>query len=95
MLSIRDIFLTGIAYLEKRDYAKAISSFRVVIADVKDNKTGLKDAAEYYLALAYLQNNDYDQAIELMTAIHNNPSHSYSSRFNRKYINKVKRLKWR
>lgn len=95
VLSIQDIFLTGIAYLEKRDYAKAISSFQVVIADVKDNKFALKDAAGYYLALAYLQNSDYDQAIELMTTIHNDPSHLYNSRFNRKYINKVKRLKWR
>jgi predicted negative regulator of RcsB-dependent stress response len=84
------------AYLETNDLPKAISSFQVVIADVKDEKAPvLKDAAEYYLALAYLKNNDYDQAIELMNTIHDNSSHLYTKKFSRKYINRVKRLKWR
>jgi hypothetical protein len=39
---------------------RAISNFQIVIADVKDDKNSeLKDATEYYLALAYLKNNDY------------------------------------
>jgi len=96
VLSVKDIFLTGMAYLETNDLSKAISSFQVVIADVKDDKASvLKDAAEYYLALAYLKNNDYDQAIELMNTIHDNSSHLYTKKFSRKYINRVKRLKWR
>ena len=95
VLSIKDIFLTGMAYLETKDYSRAISSFQVVIADVKDTASVLSDAAEYYLALAYLQNRDYDQAIELMNAIQDDPSHLYAKKFSRKYINRVKRLKWR
>lgn len=96
MLSVKDVFLTGMSFLETNDYARAISNFQVVITDVKDNKpSALKDAAEYYLTLAYLRNNDYDQAIELMNAIYNNSSHQYNARFSRKYINQVKRLKWR
>ena len=96
MLSVKDIFLTGMSYLETNDLSKAISSYQVVIADVKDGKSiQLKDTAEYYLALAYLKNNDYDQAIELMNTIHDNSSHQYKSKFSRNYINKVKRLKWR
>jgi tetratricopeptide (TPR) repeat protein len=95
VLSIKDVFLTGMSFLEMKDYAKAISSFQVVIGDVKENKTVLKDAAEYYLSLAYLRNRDYDQAIELMNAIHDNSSHLYKGKFSRKYINRVKRLKWR
>jgi len=96
VLSIKDVFLTGMSYLETNDLSKAISSFQVVIADVKDDKRPeLKDVAEYYLALAYLKNNDYDQAIELMNTIHDNSSHLYAKKFSRKYINKVKRLKWR
>jgi predicted negative regulator of RcsB-dependent stress response len=94
-LSVKDVFLTGMAYLETNDLSRAISSFQVVLADIKDKTSELKDAAEYYLALAYLKNNDYDQAIELMNAIHNNPSHLYTKKFSRKYINRVKRLKWR
>ena len=96
VLSVKDIFLTGISYLETNDPSRAISNFQVVIADVKDDKNSmLKDGTEYYLALAYLKNNDYDQAIELMNAIHDKLISQYKSKFSRKYINKVKRLKWR
>jgi len=95
VLSVKDIFLTGMSFLETKDYSRAVRSFQVVITDIKDNKIGLKDVAEYYLALAYLRDRDYDQAIELMNAIYDNPSHSYSKKFSRKYINRVKRLKWR
>jgi predicted negative regulator of RcsB-dependent stress response len=96
VLSVKDIFLTGMSYLETNDLSKAISSYQVVIADMKDDKTTvLKDAAEYYLALAYLKNNDYDEAIALMNTIHDNSSHLYTKKFSRKYIKRVKRLKWR
>jgi tetratricopeptide (TPR) repeat protein len=95
VLSIKDVFLTGMAYLETKDYSRAVATFQIVIADVKDEKTTLKDAAEYYLALSYLQNRDYDQAIELMNSIRDNSSHLYKNKFSRSYINQVKRLKWR
>jgi tetratricopeptide (TPR) repeat protein len=95
ILSIKDIFLTGMAYLETKDYSRAVASFQIVTADLKNDKTALKDAAEYYLALAYLQNRDYDQAIELMNSIHDNSAHLYKNKFSRKYIKRVKRLKWR
>jgi len=95
VLSVKDIFLTGMAFLETRDYSRAVRSFQIVITDIKDNRIMLKDVAEYYLSLAYLQDRDYDQAIELMSAIHDNSSHAYSKKFSRKYINRVKRLKWR
>ena len=97
VLSLKDVFLTGVSYLEKVDLSRAISNFQVVIADMKDDdkNSALKEAAEYYLALAYLKNNDYDQAIELMNTIHDNSSHLYKAKFSRKYINKVKRLKWK
>ena len=82
------------AFLETNNLSKAISSYQVVLAELK-NDASLKDTAEYYLALAYLKNNDYDQSIELMNAIHDNSSHLFAKKFNRKYINRVKRLKWR
>lgn len=94
-LSIKDIFLTGMAYLETKDYSRAVSSFQVVATDIKAGKTRLIDTTEFYLALSYLQNRDYDQAIELMSAIRNTKTHLYKARFKRKYINRVKRLKWR
>ena len=96
VLSVKDIFLTAMSFLEINDPSRAISNFQVVIADVKDDKNSeLKDATEYYMALAYLKNNDYDQAIELMNAIHDSSSHLYTKKFSLKYIKRVKRLKWR
>ena len=94
VLSVKDVFLTGMAFLETNDLSRAVSSYQVVLADVK-NDPALKDAAEYYLALAYLKNNDYDQSIELMNAIRDNTTHLYTKKFSRKYINRIKRLKWR
>lgn len=94
VLSVKDVFLTGMAFLETNDLSRAISSYQVVLADVK-NDPALKDAAEYYLALAYLKNNDYDQSIELMNTIRDNSTHLYTKKFSRKYIMRVKRLKWR
>lgn len=95
VLTPYDIFLTGMAYLETGDYSRAVRSFQIVINEVKDNRSELKDVTEYYLVLAYLQDRDFDQAIELMNTIHNNSSHLYKSKFNRSYINQVKWLKWR
>ncbi len=96
VLSVKDIFLTAMSFLEINDPSRAISNFQIVIADVKDDKNStLKDATEYYMALAYLKNNDYDQAIELMNTINDNSSHQFKNKFSRKYINKIKRLKWR
>lgn len=96
VLSVTDVFLTALSYLETNDMPRAISNFQVVLADVMEDKnSALKNAAEYYLALAYLRNNDYDQAIELMNSINNNTAHLYEDRFSAKYINRVKRLKWR
>ena len=96
VVSATDIFLTGLAWLEVKNYSKAVSSFQIVIGEAANNTNiRLKESAEYYLALAYLQNQDYDQAIELMSSIHNNSSHGYRAKFSRRYINRVKRLKWR
>ena len=94
VLSIKDIFLTGMAFLESDDLPRAISSYQVVLADIQSDPP-LKDAAEYYLALAYLKNNDYDLSIELMNAIRSNSRHLFTKKFTRKYIMRVKRLKWR
>jgi hypothetical protein len=92
----KDIFLTGISYLETGDASRAAASFQNALAAIEKNgPAGLKDETEYYMALAHLKNRDYDQAIELMVAIHDNPSHTYREKFTRKFIREVKMLKWK
>lgn len=96
VLTAKDIFLTAMSYLETGDVARAISNYQVVLADAgAGNNPMLKEVTEYYLALAWLKNRDYDEAIELMNAIRSNPTHLYKEKFSRRYINRVKRLKWR
>ena len=93
---INDLFLLGIAYLKTENLSKAIDSFNSILEKNKISNTDtLWDETEYYLALTYLKNKDYDQAIVLMKKIHEDPNHLYKSKFTEKYIRRVKMLKWR
>lgn len=96
-VSTRDVFLTGISFLETGDAARAVASFQVVLAELETmtETSILKDAAEYYLSLAYLRNRDYDEAIELMIQIYDDAKHTYNEKISRKMIREVKMLKWR
>ena len=66
-----------------------------MISDSTNADKETKDGAEYYLALAHLRNRDFDESIELMTKVHDDPNHMYHERFSSKYIKKVKMVKWR
>ena len=91
-----DLFFLGIAYLKTENLSKAIQSFNSIIDKNKLTKTDtLLDETEYYLALTYLKNKDYDQAIVLMKKIHEDPQHLYNKKFTSTYIRRVKMLKWR
>jgi tetratricopeptide (TPR) repeat protein len=95
-ISTKEQFLAGVSYLELDDPSNAIHSFdTVLIRDKTSGQQTYKDEAEYYLALTYVKNKDYDQALELMNTIHNNPSHIYHEKFSSRFIRKVKLLKWR
>jgi tetratricopeptide (TPR) repeat protein len=88
--------LRGLAFLETGDLSRAVTSFQTVLIEPYDKiPTITRHQLEYYLALAYLKNRDYDQALELMEKVHDEPNHTYTGKFTRKYIRKVKMLKWR
>jgi tetratricopeptide (TPR) repeat protein len=94
--SIEENFLAGASYLEVNNPGAAITLFQEVIN--KNRQTGesqYQEQAEYYLALAYLKNKNYEKAVKLMQAIHNNPNHSYHEKFSKTFIRKVKMLSWR
>lgn len=94
-LTPRETFLRGMAFLQTGDYSRAVTSFQSIISDTTRRDLQLKDETEYYLSLAYLGNRDYDEAIELMEQINENPGHTYNERISKKFIRKVKMLKWR
>lgn len=88
-----DEFLIAVSWLELNNPVKAIHCFTAVLEQDKASGQKIyKDEAEYYLALAYLKNTNYDKAIELMNFIHNDPNHLYHEKFSSSFIGKVKRL---
>jgi tetratricopeptide (TPR) repeat protein len=95
-IKVKDLFFLGIAYLKTENLTKAIESFNSILNKNKLSQTDtLQDETEYYLALTYLKNKDYDQAIVLMKKIHADPDHLYHAKFTGTYIQRVKMLKWR
>jgi hypothetical protein len=87
-------FLTGVASLELRNNSKAIKCFNEVI----EMNTGaatpvLHDESEYYLALAYIKNKDYDYALTLLNKISENDEHKYRREISPKLIRQVQKLK--
>ena len=94
--SATDEFLTAMALVELKNYSAAIENYRQVLATNQAAGTDImRTETEYYLALAYVRNKDYDQALELMNKIHDDPTHPYHERITGKLIRKVKMLKWR
>ena len=90
-LNATESFFTGLAHMHKNDFAAAIPHLKQT-ASSSDAK---KADAEFYLSMAYLRNGDYDQSISLMEKIKADPRHPYHERFNDKYIDKVRMLKWK
>lgn len=90
------VFLAGNAYVEQDNFPKAIEAFSHVISLEQSVKGSiLKDQAEYDLALAYVRNKDFDQSLELLHKIQNDPAHLYHDKVSNKLIRQVKLLKWR
>ncbi len=89
----QDFFLTGAAALELKDAAKAIANFSTVLAINKNSsQSTYKDEAEYYLALAYIQNNNNKSADSLLQKIKQDVEHKYNSFVTSKLINQVEKL---
>jgi tetratricopeptide (TPR) repeat protein len=75
-----EYLLTGIAFLEKNQPDKAIETFKTLIKANQDSKTDFfEDAAEYYLAMGYLDNMEPQKAIPLLEKIKSDPENRYYS----------------
>lgn len=94
--SAEAIFLSGAAAMQLNDNTKAIASFTELLEANKQVKIKLfNDEAEYYLALTYIHNRDYDYALDLLNKIKEDPAHTYNGKVTGKLIRQVKMLKWR
>jgi hypothetical protein len=96
IVSQKEKFLTAVAWIEQHNNSKAIHNLKEVISGNNTVPPPFVVAiSEYFLALVYIRNEDYDLALELMEKIYNDPSHFYHERISRKMIRRVRMLKWR
>lgn len=93
-LSAADHFYSGLALLEMGEATEAIRFLEqyLSVADTSEGGSVMFDAAEQYLALAYLKNRNYEKAHDLMTRIQRDSSHTYHNKFSEKLIKQVRIL---
>jgi len=74
-------FLAAMATMELKDYGAAIKLFnQIIAANAKSGDNYFQDEAEYYLALAYLANNEAANALPLLKKIRNDKNHLYNQK---------------
>lgn len=92
----KELFLRAMSYSELADNPKAIDEYKKVIAQNEISKTSsFSQPAEYYLALSYILNRDYDFALDILKKIQDDPNHLYHEKISNKLIRQVRMLKWR
>jgi tetratricopeptide (TPR) repeat protein len=93
---VKDRFLAANAWFRLNNFDKAIQQFNKIIETEDRTHSGLfRDETEYYLAMAYIANKDYDLALPLLRKIRDDDQHTYHKEVDAKLIRKVKLLKWR
>jgi tetratricopeptide (TPR) repeat protein len=89
----KDMLMAGIGYLETNRAPAAIEIFKSLLAkNTAAHTVSFNDEAVYYLALAYLKNKNYSNAVELMEKINADKENPYSIKFPRPYIDRIKKL---
>jgi hypothetical protein len=91
-----EMFLKGVSWLEIRNYEKAVEELRSLhISNSTASVKVLPDETDYYLALAYIGNKDYDLALDVLRKIREDRQHTYHDRVSARLIRDLKLLKWR
>lgn len=71
-------FLAAMSAMELKQYSTAIELFKqVMVENAKSGDNYFQDDAEYYLALAYLANNEGGKALPLLEKIRKDQNHVY------------------
>lgn len=96
--SLQEMFLAGNAYLIKAQPARAIQCFRQVMTENEthtvDDQRYYEDS-EYFLALAYLKNNEPDKADAVFKKIIATPQHSYKNEVGQGLLLKMKIVRFK
>ena len=92
-LEPEEYLMAGIAFMETNQPAKAIHTFDLMIQKNLFSKTDyFEDDAEYYLAMAYLENNESEKAIPIFKKIQADRKHAYNSKVSGWFLMKLKAL---
>lgn len=91
-LTNQDELLEGISFMQLNQWQNAIAQFRKIVTE---NENSFKQDAEYYLALTYIKNNEYSNALPLLEKIKADPDHLYHNQISQKLIREVKLLQWK
>ncbi len=94
--NIRESFLAGNAYLATNQSFQAITCFqRVMALSSRENTFDYYQEAEYYLAWAYLKNNQLKEANQLFDKIYQSEYHIHNSDVDSWFYWKLKLLQWK
>jgi hypothetical protein len=87
-------FYSAMSYFQLSQPAAAIEPLEY-LARAESPAHPYREDADYYLALAYLHNRDYDAALTRFRSIYEDPEHAYHQRVDRRLLRKLKWLKWK
>jgi len=88
-----DYFLEANAALKLDKPAEAIQSLLALQElNKRDNTHLYEEDADYYLAMAYMHDNQPSKALPLFEKIHNDEGHPYNKKVGTWFLRKVKRL---
>ena len=74
----KDYFLAGMAYMEQKQYTRALILFNILMTNNSKNHTQLfQDEAEYYAAMGYLATDQMAPARRLLDKMEADPDHLY------------------
>ena len=92
----KELFLTGAAYLELNQPAKAAAAFQQLIAYNQQTQSNyFQDEAEYYLAVSHIRNNQPSEAITVLKKIRGDKDHLYYGKANDASLTDLTILSWK
>lgn len=93
---IHQKFDDGQSYLRNGDVQRAIITFAGILGEnARSANKVLNDDAEYYLALAYLKDEQPENALPILEKIHNDTNHLYHDEVSSWFLFKAKLAAWK
>lgn len=94
--TIEESFLAGSAYLALQQPRPAMDCFKRVLAlSAQENSYDFYQSAEYYMAWAYLQDNQLPEAFKLFDKIYRDSFHAHHTDLSRWFYWKLRFLRWK